>query len=70
MLHCFVVCVTGIGRISDDVDVSHTVGWFTIAYPALIDSHGSLGDVIIKAKELLRSVPDKGLGYSLFEIML
>lgn len=57
------VNLEGIGRISEDVDVSRTVGWFTILYPAKLDSQGGLEDVIIKTKELLRSVPDKGLGY-------
>lgn len=57
------VNIEGIGRLSDEADVSWTVGWFTILYPAQLDTSGSIGDAVVMAKELLKSVPDKGLGY-------
>ncbi|GAA3649397.1 non-ribosomal peptide synthase/polyketide synthase [Flavivirga jejuensis] len=57
----------GHGRedISDEVDVSNTIGWFTNVYPvSLIDeSKGALGNLIKSIKEQLRKIPDKGLGY-------
>ncbi|AEF42858.1 non-ribosomal peptide synthase/polyketide synthase [Hoyosella subflava] len=57
-------------------DLSRTVGWFTSAYPVLLDladvdlddafSAGSAAGVAIRQiKEQLLSVPDKGIGYGL-----
>ena len=54
----------GIGRISNDVDVSRTVGWFTSLHPLTLDASGlDVGNAIVQAKEVLRAVPDKGLGW-------
>ncbi|MEV5934742.1 non-ribosomal peptide synthase/polyketide synthase [Streptomyces sp. NPDC052079] len=62
---------------ADDADVSRTVGWFTSLYPVRLDarvldaearaglrSGGPQADRLLKrTKELLRAVPDHGLGY-------
>lgn len=57
------------------LDLSETVGWFTLAYPVLLQlaSAGSAAagaiDVaasIVAIKEQLRAVPNKGLGYGAF----
>lgn len=56
----------GHGReaISDQVDTSRTVGWFTNLYPvALAMTDESLPSLIRSVKEQLNSVPDKGMGY-------
>ncbi|MEV0177421.1 amino acid adenylation domain-containing protein, partial [Streptomyces sp. NPDC050803] len=62
---------------ADDADVSRTVGWFTSLYPVRLDAGpldaearaglragGPQADRLLKrTKELLRAVPDHGLGY-------
>ncbi|MFE4367883.1 amino acid adenylation domain-containing protein [Streptomyces sp. NPDC056835] len=72
------VDVEGHGReeIFPDVDLSRTVGWFTTVFPLELASGTERGprsdgdpgeapwDVLVKsAKERLRSVPGRGLGY-------
>jgi len=55
------------------LDVSRTVGWFTNMYPVQLQyssehplegTENSLESVIITTKEMLRTIPNKGLGYS------
>jgi len=58
------VNLEGIGRMSDEVDVSRTVGWFTTMYPLSLNGTGKLENLISNTKETLRSVPDKGLGFA------
>jgi non-ribosomal peptide synthase protein (TIGR01720 family) len=57
----------GHGRenISESIDTSRTVGWFTSLYPVLLEvnADGNLSDAIRGVKEQLRRIPDKGLGY-------
>ncbi|MCW7539366.1 amino acid adenylation domain-containing protein [Aquabacterium sp. A7-Y] len=50
----------------DDLDVSHTVGWFTCRYPVRL-APGAGGPVraLATVKEQLRRVPGKGLGWGL-----
>ncbi|QJE01526.1 amino acid adenylation domain-containing protein [Massilia forsythiae] len=56
----------GHGReeLSDALDTSQTVGWFTTTYPVTLacDSQDT-GAVICQVKEQLRAVPQKGFGY-------
>ncbi|WP_226669290.1 condensation domain-containing protein, partial [Microbulbifer aggregans] len=61
----FHITLEGHGRepIDDAIDVSHTVGWFTTAYPVRLQARASLEDVIIETKESLRRIPDKGIGF-------
>ena len=63
----------GHGRenLSDEIDLTATVGWFTTMYPlrlsvpeAVLAEEG-LGELIKLVKEQYRCVPDKGLGYGL-----
>lgn len=59
-----VVDLEGHGRaaLSDDVDLSRTVGWLTAVHPVRLASEG--GPAGVRAiKEQLRAVPGHGLGY-------
>ncbi|HEX6355903.1 non-ribosomal peptide synthase/polyketide synthase [Actinophytocola sp.] len=61
-----VVDVEGHGRedVLADVDLSRTVGWFTSMFPVSLDaSAGDWGTAVKAAKEGLRSIPRRGLGY-------
>jgi len=74
--------VEGHGRqeeLSDDVDLSRTVGWFTTKYPVSLAVGGiswaqvaagdpALGAVVKEAKEQLRAMPD-GLTYGLLRYL-
>ncbi|MGW4796417.1 condensation domain-containing protein, partial [Nonomuraea sp. NPDC004297] len=59
--------VEGHGRdpVTDDADVSGTVGWFTTQYPVSLDASGDPADALKRVKETLRALPGAGLGYGL-----
>jgi len=61
------VNMEGHGReqISEDLDVSRTVGWFTTIYPMFLDlrSIREPGQAIKSIKEQLRQIPNHGIGY-------
>ncbi|MFC7730067.1 condensation domain-containing protein [Actinomadura keratinilytica] len=72
------VDVEGHGRIalSDGMDLSRTVGWFTSTHPVRLDAGPidpaevraggpAAGELIKRVKEQLRAVPSDGLGYGL-----
>jgi amino acid adenylation domain-containing protein/non-ribosomal peptide synthase protein (TIGR01720 family) len=63
----------GHGRepIFEDVDISRTVGWFTIQYPVLLDMNKwqDLSFAIKSTKETLRKVPNKGFGYGVLKYL-
>ncbi len=65
--------VEGHGRedISDDIDVTRTVGWFTSLYPLLLDISGidDLPTMIKNTKEMLRHLPNKGIGYGILKYL-
>src|SRR5262249_4524483 len=76
------VDVEGHGRqaLAEGMDLSRTVGWFTIVYPVWLDVGGvefaevvgggpAAGRVIKRAKEQLRRVPGDGLGYGLLRYL-
>ena len=64
-----VIGLEGHGReaISQEIDSSGTVGWFTSLYPVLLKSHSDADQQIKAVKEELRRVPDKGLGYGVLK---
>jgi amino acid adenylation domain-containing protein/non-ribosomal peptide synthase protein (TIGR01720 family) len=68
-----VIGLEGHGRehISNDIDTSRTVGWFTSLYPVLLECAEDMadGDVIKSVKEQMRRIPDKGLGYGVLKYM-
>ncbi|WP_437779129.1 amino acid adenylation domain-containing protein [Sorangium sp. So ce1097] len=49
----------------EDLDLSRTVGWFTSAYPVLLEvaKDAAPGDALKAVKEQLRRVPRRGLPY-------
>ncbi len=61
----------GHGRegISDIIDTTHTVGWFTTLYPVLLQAGKGkeLSEAIKSVKEQMRSIPDKGIGYGVLK---
>jgi amino acid adenylation domain-containing protein/non-ribosomal peptide synthase protein (TIGR01720 family) len=63
----------GHGRdgLTTDLDISNTVGWFTVQYPVrLVMPSGTADQERIQAvKEQLRTVPDKGLSYGALRYM-
>ncbi|PQQ23568.1 non-ribosomal peptide synthetase, partial [Photorhabdus luminescens] len=50
--------------IDDTLDLSETVGWFTTTYPVRLEMQADIAKTIIHTKEMLRAVPNKGIGYS------
>ncbi|MFJ8940387.1 amino acid adenylation domain-containing protein [Streptomyces sp. NPDC102365] len=74
----FLVEVEGHGRepLSEGMDLSRTVGWFTAAYPVRLDASGvdlteaaeggaAAGVLVKRVKEQVRAVPGDGLGHGL-----
>jgi non-ribosomal peptide synthase protein (TIGR01720 family) len=72
------VDVEGHGRepLTDDVDLSRTVGWFTAVHPVRLDPGAAdlteareggraAGEVVKRVKEQLRALPRGGLGHGL-----
>jgi non-ribosomal peptide synthase protein (TIGR01720 family) len=62
------VDLEGHGRepLFDDLDVSRTVGWFTSLYPVVLEEgDAGPGEALVSAKERLRAVPGRGIGYGL-----
>lgn len=49
------------------VPVDRTVGWFTSIYPILLKNQTSLSDTLVETKEMLRQVPNRGIGYGLLK---
>jgi non-ribosomal peptide synthase protein (TIGR01720 family) len=68
------VDMEGHGRlpVSDHVDVSRTVGWFTTIYPVLLEVKGRLtevGEVVKQVKEQVRAIPEQGMGYGMLRYL-
>jgi len=61
------VGLEGHGRedISERIDTSSTLGWFTNLYPLTlsIDDPSALGELLKTVKEDLRAIPEKGISY-------
>jgi amino acid adenylation domain-containing protein/non-ribosomal peptide synthase protein (TIGR01720 family) len=45
------------------LDTSQTVGWFTTTYPVKLMTAQDVGETIIQTKEMLRAIPNKGIGF-------
>ena len=63
----------GHGRdpISERVDASRTVGWFTTIYPVLLEVPGNetVGEVLKQVKEQIRRIPEQGTGYGILRYL-
>ncbi|MBE0370466.1 non-ribosomal peptide synthetase [Pseudoalteromonas aurantia] len=59
------ITLEGHGReqLAENIDISRTVGWFTSMYPVRLSSQHTIADTIINTKEMLRNIPDKGIGF-------
>jgi amino acid adenylation domain-containing protein/non-ribosomal peptide synthase protein (TIGR01720 family) len=58
-------------EVSQAVDVSRTVGWFTSIYPVVLESKAAeeVGAALKRVKEQLRAVPRRGLGYGVLRYL-
>jgi hypothetical protein len=58
-------------EVSQAVDVSRTVGWFTSIYPVVLESKAAeeVGAGLKRVKEQLRAVPRRGLGYGVLRYL-
>jgi amino acid adenylation domain-containing protein/non-ribosomal peptide synthase protein (TIGR01720 family) len=67
------VDVDGHGRegILNDVDLSRTVGWFTSAYPMLLDIGDAAepGEALRVIQAQMRRVPNRGIGFGLLRYL-
>jgi non-ribosomal peptide synthase protein (TIGR01720 family) len=63
----------GHGReeVSQEVDVSRTVGWFTSIYPVVLESKAAeeAGAALKRVKEQLRAMPRRGFGFGLLRYL-
>ena len=68
-----VIDLEGHGReeLSEAVDVTRTVGWFTTIFPFRLGcpSSGTSRDLLTGVKESLRAVPGKGIGFGLLRYL-
>ncbi|KJD42223.1 condensation domain-containing protein, partial [Paenibacillus terrae] len=67
------ILLEGHGReeIMKDIDISRTIGWFTSQYPVLlrINREDDISGHIKRMKEMLRSIPHKGIGYGIWRYL-
>ncbi|WP_164779421.1 non-ribosomal peptide synthetase, partial [Paenibacillus kobensis] len=63
--HYVAVDLEGHGReeIHKAVKIDRTVGWFTSIYPIVLEVSEGMEETIINTKEMLRRVPNHGIGY-------
>jgi non-ribosomal peptide synthase protein (TIGR01720 family) len=63
----------GHGReeVIEDIDLSHTVGWFTSIFPILLQREhaDTLGEALKSVKEQLRRMPRRGIGYGVLRYL-
>lgn len=63
----------GHGReeLSEGIDLSRTVGWFTTMFPVNLDLQGTAGpgEVLKSIKEQLRRIPQRGIGYGMLRYL-
>ena len=63
----------GHGRenITESVEISRTVGWFTAIFPSIIDMTSSdIRRVLQSTKNYRKSMPNKGLGYGMLKYIM
>ncbi|MCU0467731.1 MAG: amino acid adenylation domain-containing protein [Arcicella sp.] len=54
-----------------DINISRTIGWFTTTFPVIINSQWSdnFAKQIMENKEMLRQIPNKGIGYGILKYL-
>ncbi|RXJ69818.1 hypothetical protein CS022_23660 [Veronia nyctiphanis] len=59
------ILLEGHGRegLDDTLNVSRTVGWFTVMYPHRLAVGEDMAKTIVTNKEALRTIPNKGIGF-------
>ncbi|MCJ8268179.1 MAG: condensation domain-containing protein, partial [Psychrosphaera sp.] len=60
----------GHGReaLTDTIDLSQTVGWFTTVYPLTLSfANDSLAELIGRVKDSYRAIPDNGIGFGVLK---
>ncbi len=71
--HALLVALEGHGRedMFSNMDISRTVGWFTSLYPVLLDINECISEkeVLIRVKEQLRRIPNRGINYGLLRYL-
>lgn len=65
------LALEGHGREScvGELDVSETVGWFTSLWPFRLEARGDWPERIRRAKDALRRVPERGIGYGVLRYL-
>ncbi len=66
-----IIALEGHGReeLFDDIDISRTTGWFTSMYPVRLKRCSDVGAQLMETKDMLRDVPNKGIGYGLLRYL-
>ncbi|MGM9978728.1 MAG: amino acid adenylation domain-containing protein, partial [Clostridium sp.] len=54
-------------QIHKEVVIDRTIGWFTSIYPLILNYQNNIEDNIIETKEILRRVPNNGIGYGVLK---
>ncbi len=66
------IMLEGHGReqLFEDTDINRTVGWFTSEYPLVLELTSNDASIQIKTiKEMLRRIPNKGIGYGILKYL-
>ncbi|MCE3296531.1 MAG: amino acid adenylation domain protein [Crocinitomicaceae bacterium] len=69
----FAALIESHGRpdVSDEIDLTRSVGWFTSVFPVYFDfSQDDPGEHIKYTKEMLRNIPNLGVGYGVLRYYL
>lgn len=63
------ISMEGHGReeIHKKIDIDRTIGWFTSVFPVIVDCKEDIRETIIGTKEMLRKIPNHGMGYGLLK---
>ena len=57
-------------EIIDNVDITRTIGWFTSQYPVILNGNKEdLAITIKNTKDMLRKIPNKGIGYGIIRYL-
>ena len=54
-------------NIDSSIDITRTVGWFTSLFPVRLELQQDVGESIQFIKESLRHIPNKGIGFGVFD---